>query len=118
MKLRYLTFDAGDAEKLAAWWAELLGWELVVSEPGHSWIARSPGETSMLFLPVPEGKTAKNRCHPDIHTPDLERNVARALGMGAIQTARFDDPADRFVVFQDPEGNEFCIVEDAAAGTD
>lgn len=113
MKFTYLTFDAGDAEQLATWWAELLDWELVVSDPGRSWIARSPGETSMLFLPVPEGKTAKNRCHPDIHSTDLEANVAKALRMGATETARFNDPGDRFVVFQDPEGNEFCIVEDA-----
>ncbi len=72
----------------------------------------SPGETSMLFLSVSEGKVAKNRCHPDIHTADLEANVARAIAMGAVATARFDNPDDRFVVFEDPEGNEFCIVEE------
>ena len=112
MQFAYLTFDAGDPEAQARWWAELLDWDFQPSDPGRSWKAVSPGETSMLFLPVPEGKVAKNRCHPDIHTEDLESNVARALALGAVQTARFDNPDDRFVVFQDPEGNEFCIVED------
>ena len=112
MEFAYLTFDAGDPEAQARWWAELLDWDFQPSDPGRSWKAVSPGETSMLFLPVPEGKVAKNRCHPDIHTGDLESNVARALALGAVQTARFDNPDDRFVVFQDPEGNEFCIVED------
>jgi len=32
--------------------------------------------------------------------------------LGTVQTARFDKTDDRFVVFQDPKGNEICIVED------
>ncbi len=65
----------------------------------------------LLFLTVPESKTAKNRCHPDFHTPHMDDEVARAVALGAVETARHHEES-RWVVLEDPDGNEFCIVED------
>ncbi len=112
MHLGQLTFDAADAHGLAAWWAELLGWN---TEPGPDLgevrVVPPDGEgVPLMFLRVPEPKRAKNRFHPDLHTANLDEDVARAVALGAAELARHKETS-RWAVLQDPEGNEFCIVE-------
>ena len=113
MKLGALTFDAADPQSLAAFWANLLQRQ---PRPAHVlpdvWVVDpTPGETPWLFLPVPESKTAKNRCHPDLHTADLDVDVARAVELGAA-VVETHDAIGRWVVLRDPEGNAFCLVQD------
>jgi len=75
----------------------------------------------LLFVRVPEGKAAKNRLHLDIRmgdrgTPHDERwakAVARAAELeklGATRLREMDEGIQgRWIVMQDPEGNEFCV---------
>jgi hypothetical protein len=71
-------------------------------------------ERRMLFQHVPEGKTAKNRVHLDIHyafgDPEkLTALVERLTGIGATAVREVDEgPAGRWWIMLDPEGNEFC----------
>ena len=115
IRIDTLGFDADDAVALARFWSELLGWsvdepdddgEVVVSPPEGS----PSGTLPLLFLPVPEGKTAKNRLHLDLRPDDQEAAVARAEALGAtrIDIGQGDDVT--WVVLADPEGNEFCIL--------
>ncbi|HSK27366.1 MAG TPA: VOC family protein [Jiangellales bacterium] len=109
-----LTFDAADPVRLAGFWAEVLQRP---ARPGTVLpevmvIPRALGDTAMLFLPVPEAKTAKNRFHPDLHTDDLAGELDRVLALGAEEVQRHDGPAGRWVVLRDVEGNEFCLVQD------
>ena len=109
MNLKYLTFDTADPARIAGFWGAFLGGEVNHAEYSSSvWWDRGP---RLLFLTVPEPKTAKNRCHPDFHTPHMEREVARAVSLGAVETGRHHEES-RWVVLEDPDGNEFCIVED------
>ena len=55
---------------------------------------------SMLFDPVPEPKTVKNRMHWDVYG-----DVAELVGRGATVL----DEQPRWTVLADPEGNEFCV---------
>jgi RimJ/RimL family protein N-acetyltransferase len=70
-----------------------------------------------LFLRVPEGKTAKNRIHFDLWPTSTRRDeqVERATRLGAVA---LDDrrraDGSGWVVFADPEGNEFCVGRGAA----
>lgn len=74
----------------------------------------------LLFLKVPEGKTAKNRVHIDIHTdqslPQDQRVeaqdelAAELVTAGAAMVERRSDHNSTWVVMTDPEGNEFCVV--------
>jgi hypothetical protein len=60
---------------------------------------------------VPEGKTAKNRVHLDIHV-EPGRNAdeaARLTLLGAELMATRDDRGPLTYVMRDPEGNEFCL---------
>jgi predicted enzyme related to lactoylglutathione lyase len=65
---------------------------------------------ALLFQPVPEEKTVKNRLHLDLAPVgrDQRAEVERLVMLGAKV---LDDPADDpWVVLADPEGNEFCVL--------
>ncbi|HYK27227.1 MAG TPA: VOC family protein [Streptosporangiaceae bacterium] len=65
----------------------------------------------ILFLKVPEAKTAKNRFHPDLVTPYLEAEVKRLVGLGAAQQQEIEESGYHWITLADPEGNEFDVVE-------
>jgi predicted enzyme related to lactoylglutathione lyase len=109
-----IVVDARDPVRLAHWWAEVLGYQVVFESPSETVIAADrntyPG---LVFVPVPEEKTVKNRLHIDLNPDDQAAEVQRLLGLGAThadvgQSAA--DPPVRWVVLADPEGNEFCVL--------
>jgi hypothetical protein len=109
-----LTFDCHDAEGLAAFWRAALDYpevERFTDGHGLGYVeVRADGEPPLLFQPVPEGKTVKNRLHLDIRPAERDQyaEIERLVGLGA--TVVTDDPVEQFVVLTDPEGNEFCVL--------
>ncbi len=136
-----VTFDAADPAALAEFWAAALGyvpqpppegfdtWEdfaRAVGIPEEEWddiaaiVNPDGGAARLLFLRVPEPKTAKNRMHLDIDVSDrgsspaerrsaVDAEVARLVALGATRIADFDEAKGVWTVMQDPEGNEFCV---------
>ena len=136
-----VTFDSKDPATHSAFWADALGYEEQPPPPDFaSWEdwARAFGipedewgDTAaitdpdgsgprMLFLRVPEPKTAKNRMHLDINitkrgsSPQERRTqvdveVERLTGLGATKLSAFDEDKGVWTVMLDPEGNEFCV---------
>lgn len=114
--IRHLTFDCtGDPYDLGLFWSELLGRPLDEDDkPGDpEALLRDPsGGPTLLFVRVPEGKSAKNRIHFDLQPQGRTRaqEVARALSLGARQVADHTRPdGGGWVTLTDPEGNEFCV---------
>ncbi|MFE1252622.1 VOC family protein [Streptomyces fungicidicus] len=114
--IRHITFDcAGDPYDLAQFWSAMLGNPLADDDkPGdpEALIADPAGGPGLLFVRVPEGKTAKNRLHFDLRPTGRTRaqEVARALSLGARQVADRTRPdGGGWVTLADPEGNEFCV---------
>ncbi|MFF9483344.1 VOC family protein [Streptomyces sp. NPDC014676] len=114
--IRHVTFDcAGDPYDLATFWSTMLGNPLADDDkPGdpEALIADPSGGPGLLFVRVPEGKTAKNRLHFDLRPTGRTRaeEVARAIGLGARQLADHTRPdGGGWVTLADPEGNEFCV---------
>jgi predicted enzyme related to lactoylglutathione lyase len=67
-----------------------------------------------VFVPVPEGKTVKNRLHIDLaplagDDQDAEVRRLEALGATRVDVGQ-DNEKVRWVVMADPEGNEFCVL--------
>jgi hypothetical protein len=58
---------------------------------------------ALVFVPVPERKTVKNRIHIDVTTPDVQRLIAAGARMLHAQDAHIS-----WSVLADPDGNEFC----------
>lgn len=110
-----LIVDAVDPAALGRWWSEALGWVVVNDSPEDYEIRPEPDRLpGLLFGPVPEGKTLKNRLHLDFRPDDQDAEVARLLALGARHAdvgQRGDEP---WVVLADPEGNEFCVLREAA----
>jgi predicted enzyme related to lactoylglutathione lyase len=107
--------DSPDPVAAARWWADALGWTVVAAADDEAEIA-PPGrdrEPVLVFLAVPEAKTAKNRLHLDLGTDDADdhrETVARLLAAGAtrVDVGQRDATWD---VLADPDGNELCVLE-------
>ena len=56
---------------------------------------------------------SKNRWHLDLATMDPAATVRRILELGGAEAPDIH-VSDRFTVMRDPEGNEFCVLHDAA----
>ena len=134
------TFDAVDPPSLAEFWAVALDYQLEPPPDGfETWGAwcdmmeipladRSnyaaivdPGTTArVLFLKVPEPKTAKNRQHLDIrateglsveeHPAARDAHAKRLEELGATLIDRRDEHGASWIVMEDPEGNVFCVI--------
>ena len=131
-----ITFDCVDSHAQARFWAATMGYEIedhhdlvqqmldtgqatkddVVERNGRlAWkeaaACRGADGTRLLFLVVPEPKTAKNRMHLDLHVPAGTRDaeVERLIGMGATFLHDGQQGPFTWVTLADPEGNEFCV---------
>lgn len=100
-RLYEMVLDCADAPGTAAWWADVLGARLGddAEEPYVDQVPGAPFE-NLVFAPVSETKSGKNRVHIDIAVPD----VAPLVAAGATVLAQHED----WTVLADPEGNEFC----------
>ena len=63
-----------------------------------------------MFACVPDAKTVKDRIHIDLRPENQAAEVARAEAMGARRVDIGQGTDKSWVVFADPEGNEFCIL--------
>jgi hypothetical protein len=122
LTLRTITVDCHDCYQQALWWSKATGWQEDpddANRPGDpEGRLVSPVGVSLLFMPVPEGKTGKNRMHLDLQPPDdssRDAEVDRLTGLGAVlvEDHRRKDGGG-WVVLADPEGNEFCVEVSAA----
>lgn len=109
-----ITFDAGDAANLAAFWSEALHREVNegASEDFASIAPRDGSETGplLMFSKVPEGKSAKNRIHFDLKSTEVATETARLIALGATELRTLDANDGKWVSLADPEGNEFDLV--------
>ncbi len=105
-KLYEVVVDSADPFAVAEWWHGVLGGELGGNqEKGWAWLDQLPGVPfeNIVFVQVPEAKTAKNRIHLDIDVDEVQW----LLDHGATVLREPDDVIS-WHVLADPEGNEFC----------
>ena len=130
--------DCREPHVLADWWAQTLGWEVepqdaafirsmvdqgfateaetAVHRGNLVWAAgaaiNAPAGTTaprVLFVQVPEEKAGKNRTHLDLRgSSDIEALRASLEARGATRLWEASQGPHSWVVWADPEGNEFC----------
>lgn len=127
-----VTMDAASPRSLGSFWMQVLGyveqpppegfdtWDAALdafgvdrSDPDRMYAIVDPDGAGprLLFLKVPEGKTAKNRVHLDVNVGE-EAMRARAdelVALGATLVQEYDEPEGHWITLLDPEGNEFCL---------
>jgi len=109
-----LTIDCANAARLAEFWAAVLGQPVDEDATGEfasiGFAAARRAGPAWTFAKVPEGKTSKNRVHPDLVAADLDTEVSRIVGLGASRKAEYDEGGYRWITLTDPEGNEFDVM--------
>lgn len=111
--LREINIDCNDPRLMAEFWGHVLGWE-VQENDDVLWMSASGApfpDLLLVFVPVPEKKTVKDRIHLDVSPVGCDRDeeVERLVGLGAqrVDVGQGEQP---WVVLADPEGNEFCVL--------
>lgn len=114
-----VAIDAHDPGRVADFWAAALGWDAWPAEGGVS--LAPPGSAgpsgalgpSIDVMPVPEGKTVKNRLHFDLRADGSTQaeEVDRLIALGARRVEVGQKSDVSWVVLADPEGNEFCVLQ-------
>lgn len=102
--------DATDPVALGNWWATVLGWEVTDDSFGLEIRPAASASPCLVFVPVPERKELKNRLHIDFRTIDQAAEVERLVSFGA-RRENIGQGGVPWVILQDPEGNEFCVLE-------
>jgi hypothetical protein len=122
VRLRDVVIDSVNPPALARFWAEVLDGYAVRAYDAAE-LARlaergltpatdpavaldGPGPT-LFFQRVTEPKSARNRVHLDTIGGDRVTEVARLRTLGATLVRVEAD----YTVLQDPEGNEFCVLD-------
>ena len=120
----HTTVDCANAYELSEWWKQVLGYvDLDGDEnlPGHDECMIRDPETGheILFIEVPDTKVVKNRLHFDLRPRDgsQDEEIERVRALGAVEVLDLRGkygPGTGWMVFADPEGNEFCILRSPA----
>ncbi|MGW3633231.1 VOC family protein [Streptomyces sp. NPDC005122] len=107
LEIKDLIVDCADPERLASFWAQLLGRPVTARTGPYVWLARGDGP-GLGFQKVTEPRAGKNRIHFDVASADpaAERERVEALGGRLLP----EYAAGGFLVMADPEGNEFCVI--------
>ena len=117
-RITALAIDCTDAERLAEFWTEVLGWRVTERDEAGIRIEAGGGAPFAIdFLVVPDGpKRSKNRLHLDVNATDRDQDaeLARLLGLGAVEVDIGQGPDVSWHVLADPEGNEFCLLRSRA----
>lgn len=119
MRLATICIDCADADVMADFYGQLLGWEVTEREPGWVLMRDPNGGTGLSFQaeasyrpPVwPEQpETQDKMLHLDIWVDDLDVAVNHALASGARLAAY--QPQAHVRVLLDPAGHPFCLFLD------
>ena len=113
LSLHHIVIDAHDLAGLAGFWAEALGWRVLSARERE--VVIGPDDTApvgICFMPSPDPKTVKNRVHLDLTTSAADRDdeIARLLRLGARRVDIGQTGDESWLVLEDPEGNELCVV--------
>jgi predicted enzyme related to lactoylglutathione lyase len=114
-RLTEIIVDSADPGRLARFWGEVLGWPVTDEDRGFTWISATGDYTAhpmIVFVPVPEAKSVKNRVHLDVNPSGSEQaeELERLLALGATRVDVGQSADVPWVVLADPEGNEFCLL--------
>ena len=111
-RLTEIVIDCQDPERVGAFWADVLGYQITATPDGPQLTGPDGSGPTVLVARTPDGpKTSKNRLHLDVNPTDRdqEAEVERLLTLGATH-ADIGQGEQDWVVLADPEGNEFCVL--------
>jgi predicted enzyme related to lactoylglutathione lyase len=113
LALHHVVIDAHDLPRLARFWAQALGWQILSEREREVVIGpEATAPVGICFMPSPDGKVLKNRVHLDLTAAAEERDaeIDRLIALGASRVDIGQTGSESWTVLADPEGNEFCVI--------
>ena len=118
ISLYEVTWDCANAKDQAHFWSTVL--DKPVMEGASEGFAAiglqdppAPARTGCSSR-FPKERRPRTRSTPDLIISDLEAEVNRLVGAGAVKKGAFEENGARWVTLVDPEGNEFDLVTETA----
>ncbi|WP_340536746.1 VOC family protein [Nocardioides sp. GXZ039] len=114
--LKMTTIDCADVRAEAAFWSQLLGWDVTVVEDEYAMLA-GPAGSILGFGLVPDYQPptwpneGTKQFHFDLACEDLPAAEARAIELGA--TLAEPQFGETWRVLLDPAGHPFCLTDAA-----
>lgn len=112
-RITELVLDCADPERLAGFWSEVLGYEVLDRQEELVEIGlRNGGQPTIVFLRSSEPRRGKLPLHIDINATDRDQaeELERLVALGARPADIGQSGQESWHVLQDPEGNEFCLL--------
>jgi catechol 2,3-dioxygenase-like lactoylglutathione lyase family enzyme len=113
-QLAAVVLDCPDPRALAAFYRELLGWQ--IEDADESWVTlRGDGQVRLSFQRATDHRPPQwpdpslpQQFHLDVAVEDLDVAEKDALGLGAVLLDS-GEPGRTWRVFADPAGHPFCL---------
>ena len=117
-RLEVVAFDAPDIEKLASFYSELAGWEIIDKDP--DWITVRTGDGQHIaFQHAPDhvaprwpGQEHPQQVHLDLQIDGYEAAAERAVSLGATRLA----DGQTWITLADPAGHPFDLCQADGVG--
>lgn len=116
-RITELVLDCRDPDRLAEFWCEVLGYEVIGHEPdglelGPPGARPGEGPPTLILARTANPRRGKLPLHIDVNPvgSDQQTELARLLALGARPADVGQDGSESWEVLQDPEGNEFCLL--------
>ena len=116
-RITELVLECRDPDRLAEFWCAVLGYEIVGHEPdglelGPPGGRFGAGALTLVLSQTDAPRRGKLPLHLDVSPAgcDQETELARLTALGARPADVGQDGTESWVVLQDPEGNEFCLL--------
>ncbi|GLW90097.1 VOC family protein [Actinokineospora globicatena] len=113
--MRSIVFDTREPQRLAAFYAGLLGgkitteehdWYVVTDPDGRRIACQLSAEHEAPRFPDP---AASQQVHLDVLVDDIDDAERQVLALGAVRVTT-PHPEGGFRVFLDPAGHPFCLI--------
>ncbi len=108
-----VTIDCQDPQELAEFWSRALEVEVLGDYGEFVLLGGKNSPVSLGLQRVPEPRVGKNRVHIDLRGESPAAAAKRLKGLGASVKEERSQPGLTWIVLTDPEGNEFCVGEEA-----
>jgi catechol 2,3-dioxygenase-like lactoylglutathione lyase family enzyme len=109
-----VTLDCADHKELAAFYRDVLGWDMIWSDDNVAYL-KGEGETRLGFQRVADyhaprwpGSQAPQQSHLELSVPNIGEAEATLLKLGATKPD-FQPGGETWTVLLDPAGHPFCI---------
>lgn len=115
VRLGSIVVNCRDFPAMLAFWQAALGY-VPRYPPDDGWVVLHDPRRPNVNLSLqrdPNVATGRHRLHLDLYTEDQPREVRRLRALGATLHPRTAEPGEDFVVLADPDGNLFCVVQEA-----